>query len=574
AILDYNNEGRLETIDGIGKDLASKIEEFFSTGTIKIYDELKNEIPQGLLEMTEVPGLGPKTVRLLYEKLAIDSIDKLESAINQGRLDGIEGIKEKTRNNILKGIELRKKAGELKTIDLVFPIAEYFKTELSKLEEVLLVEIAGSLRREKATVKDIDLIVASSFPDKVMDGFVSVANVKEVLAKGKTKCSVLTNDNFQIDLRVVSKENFYSALLYFTGSKEFNVRLRQLAIKKNYKLNEYGLFPLSPLEKPADLNQWSRPIEGDDGLKPPSPQTVRGQSSLTGLTENSFAHLSSGFTFSSEEEIFKRLGLSYVAAVLREDRGEIEAALAGKLPELINRKDIKGDLHVHSTFSDGHSSISEIADQASSLGYSYLAVCDHSQSLKIAGGLDVSDLKKKVSEIKKVNDGFDGFKILFGTEVDINADGRLDYPDSVLKDFDIVVAAVHIGLKQSRTEMTRRIVSACKNKFVNIIAHPTGVMFGYREAYDIDFDEVLKAALDNNVALEINCNPHRFDCDDLHVLRAKRKGVKLSIATDAHHLKHLSFMPLGVSIAKRGWLEKEDVINCMESKDLFRWLKK
>ncbi|RKY33912.1 MAG: DNA polymerase/3'-5' exonuclease PolX [Candidatus Omnitrophota bacterium] len=528
----FAKENKLTSLPGIGQDLANKIKEIIKTGTLTQYEKLKKEVPKGLLEMMEIPGLGPKTVKLIYEKLKIDSIGKLEEAAKSGKLRKLDGIREKTEENILKGISLLKKGRERTPLYLALKIAEGFLEPLRQMKEVEKIEVAGSVRRRKETIRDIDILIVSKNPSEVMDKFVNLSYVREVLAKGETKSSVRAGENeIQVDLRVVEKESFGSALMYFTGSKAFNIKLRQLASKDGYKINEYGVFAL----------------------------TKGKEKKVAGRTE---------------EEIFELFKMPFVAPELREDRGEVELALKNKLPKIIDRKDIKGDLHVHSKYSDGTSTIKDIALYAERMGYQYVGICDHSQGLKVAGGVSVKDVYAKIEEVRKINRQLKKVKVLCGTEVDILNDGSLDYPDSVLKEFDLVIAAIHSGFKQPQHQLTKRIVSACKNKYVHVIAHPTGRLFGVRDSYEIDFDEILKVASDYQVALELNCFPQRLDLNDINCMRARAKKVKIALGTDAHILDQMLNMDLGVSVARRGWLEKEDVLNCWSLDKLLKWLKK
>ena len=526
-IENFIKEDRLTEIPGIGKYLSDRIKEFVKTGKIKIYEELKKSIPEGLLQLLKIPSVGPKTAKLLYEKLKIKNISDLETAIKKNRLTGIFGIKEKTVENILKGIEVLKRGKERMTLAQAAQVAEEFIKTLERLPEVKKISAAGSLRRQKETVRDIDILVISDNPQKIMHTFIKIPLVNDVLAEGETKASVRTKDDVQVDCRVVEEKSFGAALLYFTGSKNFNIKLRQLAIRKGLKINEYGVFKKD--------------------------RFVAGR---------------------TEEEIFKILGLSYVEPELREDNGEIELAQQFKLPHLIELKNIKGDFHAHSTWSDGGNTIKEMAQAAKKLGYSYIAITDHSQSLKVAGGMTVADLKNKKLEIEKINKALRNFKVLFGTEVDIDSSGNLDYRDEVLKEFDIVVAAIHTGFKQSKEQLTRRIIKACKNKYVHIIAHPTGRLWGMRDAYDIEIEQILKVAKDTNTHLEINAFPQRLDLNDLNCRRAKEMGVQLAIGTDAHTTEQLVAMKLGVSVARRGWLSKEDVLNTIEVNELLKAIKK
>jgi DNA polymerase (family 10) len=522
----------LTSISGIGDDLAGKIKEIISTGTLKQYEELKRKIPEGVLKMLEIPGLGPKTVKLIYEKLKITTIEELEKSAKSGKLRKLEGVREKTEENILRGIQLIKKGAERVPISFALDTANEFLKELKKIKEIEKIEAAGSLRRRKETIRDIDILVVSKKPAVVMDKFVKLPLVKEVLAHGSTKSSIIDKDNMQVDLRVVENKSFGSALLYFTGSKDFNIKFRQLAIKKGYKVSEYGLFS----------------AKGGKEAK-----------YLVGKTE---------------EEIFSFMKMDYIPPELREDRGEIDLAIKKKLPVLVELKNLKGDLHVHSKYSDGFASIEEVARKADSLGYEYVAITDHSQSLKIAGGLSKEKVYKKIEEIRKVSKKFKNLKILMGTEIDILTNGDIDYPESVLKEFDVVVAAIHTGFKQSRQQMTKRIVAACKNKYVNVIAHPTGGLWGEREPYEVNLDEVFKAARDYNVAMEINCHSKRLDLGDINAMKAKAAGLKLALGTDAHMLDQMDAMRLGVDVARRAWLGKEDIVNCMGIDKLQKWLKK
>lgn len=524
-------ENRLLVIPGIGKDLEAKIREFLSTGKIKAYDELKKSVPEGLLEILKVPTIGPKTAALLFKELKIRGIEDLQRNARSGKLIGLPGIQEKTVENILKGIALVKKGKERMNLGLAKSVAEEFIAALKKLPEVKKISPAGSLRRMKETVRDIDILMVSPLPKRIMDFLVRLPQVKEVLAHGETKSSVLTKDGVQVDVRVVEAKSYGAALLYFTGSKNFNIKLRQMALRKQLKINEYGIF------------------------------------STKGAKEVYVAG-------STEEEMFRALGMDYVEPELREDSGEIELALKHKLPSLIALKDIRGDLHGHSTWSDGANSILEMAQAAKKRGYQYIALTDHSQGLKVANGVPIPDLKKKKQEIDKLNQGLKDFHVLYGSEVDIDSDGDLDYPDKVLAEFDIVVAAIHAGFKQSQEQLTRRIICACKNKHVDIIAHPTGVLWGQREAYDLNFDEVFKVARDTGTFLEINSFFNRLDLNDIHCRRAKELGAKMAITTDAHSIEQLGLMELGLAVARRGWLNKSDVVNTLSWEALLKAIKR
>lgn len=520
-------ENRLDQIPGVGHDLKARITEYITNGKIEFFEELKKSIPEGLLELLDIPSIGPKTAKLLYEKLKIKNIADLENAIKKNKLKQLAGIKEKTISNIQKGIDIVKKGSQRMTIAQAEMVASEFLNSLQSLPEIKKIIPAGSLRRQKDTVRDIDILVCSDNPNKVIKTFTGLENVKDVLAHGQTKSSVRTKENIQVDCRIVPDESFGAALLYFTGSKDFNIKLRQIAIKKGLKLNEYGLFK-------------------DD-------KRIAGK---------------------TEEEMLKNLGLSYIEPELRENTGEIELAKKNDLPDLIKLSDIKGDLHVHSNWSDGGNSILEMAKASEALGYSYIAVTDHSQSLKVAGGLSLSELKEKKKELDKANKQLNNFRIFFGTEVDIDSNGKIDYPNSVLKQFDIVIAAIHTGFKQNKLQITKRIIKACQNKYVNIIAHPTGKLWGVRDAYDIDFEEIIKVAKDTNTALEISSFPQRLDLNDIHTRLAKEAQVKLSINTDSHSINQLISMKYGISVARRAWLNKTDVINTLAYDKLLEFIRK
>ena len=512
----FVKEGRLTIIPGIGKDLEEKIKEMVSTGRLKFLEDLKKEIPAGLLDMLDIPGVGPKTAKLLYEKLGIRDVVMLERMAHAGRIKELPGIKEKTEENILRGIELFKRGRDRMDIKTAVDVADSIISQLKRVKGVTKINPAGSLRRMKDTVRDIDILISSREPKKAMDTFIKLPEVKDVLAKGPTKSSMVTEDGIRVDARVIESVSYGAALLYFTGSKAHNIKLRKLAIKNGLKLNEYGLF--------------------------------KEEKKVAGKTE---------------KEIYKVLGLSYIAPELREDRGEVETASEGKLPDLVELDDIKGDLHVHSNWSDGGSSIEKIVVRAKKLGYEYIAITDHSQGLKIAGGLDRNALKEKRKEIERLRKRYKGIDILYGAEVDIDSDGNLDYPDDILKEMDIVIGAIHAGFKQPKEKLTRRIIKACQNKFVRIIAHPTGKLCGAREEYEIDFEEIFKVAREEDTVLEVNSFPQRLDLNDIHCRMAKDFGVKLVINTDAHIAEQLELMKFGVAVARRGWLGKTDVLNTL-----------
>jgi len=520
-------ENRLEEIPGVGSDLADKIKEIVTSGKLKFLEELKKDIPQGLVDMLNIPGIGPKTAKLLHERLGINDVIMLERMAHAGKISNLPGIKEKTVENILRGIELLKRGQGRMDLKTATDVANFFVNQLKNIKELKKIDPAGSLRRMKETVRDIDILVSSTKPEKVMDYFTKLPEVKDVLAKGPTKSSILTKDNIQVDVRVIEDASYGAALMYFTGSKEHNIKLRQLAMKKGLKLNEYGLF--------------------------------RDNKRIAGRTE---------------AEMYKALGLCYIVPELREDRGEIELALEKRLPKLIELSDIKGEFHVHSNWSDGGSSIEEIVERARAMGYEYIAIADHSQGLKIAGGLDRNKLKEKRKEIDRLKKRYNDIAILYGTEVDIDSDGKLDYPDDILREMDVVIAAIHAGFKQSKEKMTNRIVKACQNRYVDIIAHLTGRLWGAREPYELDLEKVFKVCKETGTLLEINSFPQRLDLNDINCRMAKGFGVKFVINTDAHIAEQLGLIKYGISVARRGWLTREDIINTLPLDEVRKNLKR
>jgi len=515
--------GQLDEIPGVGEAIAKKIEELIETGKLEYYENLKKSIPSGVLELLKVSDVGPRKAKLFYEELGIDNVDKLEEAAREHKLENLPGMGKKAEENILRGIELYNRRDKRALLGVALPIAEEIIGRLKSLKEINQIDIAGSLRRRKDTIGDIDILVTSKQPEKIMDKFTHLPEVKEILAEGLTKSAILTRQNIHVDLRVVEPDSFGAALQYFTGSKAHNVRLREMAVKQGLKINEYGVFQTKDDKKVAGKE---------------------------------------------EQEIYQKLGLPFIMPELREDRGEFEAAQKNQLPELVTMKDIKGDLHIHTSDSDGLNSIEEMVKEARKRGYKYIAITDHSQSLSIAGGLNEKRLQEQIDRIEKINHSLNDLVVLKGIEVDIKSDGTLDFPDSLLEKLDIVIAAIHTGFKQEREQIMDRLTSAMRNPHVNIIAHPTGRIIGYREPYAVDMQEIIRAAAKTNTALEINASPERMDLNDIYVKSAKEKDVLLSIGTDAHQLSSLDNMSYGISIARRGWLEKNHLLNTFSLAEL------
>ncbi len=516
-------EDKLEELPGIGKHIAQKIKDMIATGTFKAYEELKKETPIDVDALESIEGIGPKTVKKLYKELGVKTVQDLEKAAKEGRIREIEGLGPTVEGNILKGIEFSKKGKGRVLLGFALPSAQEIINSLKELKEVNQLSLAGSLRRRKETIGDIDILATSSRPEKVMDFFTSMKNVADIIAKGRTKSSIRLDSGIQADLRVVEDKSFGAAMQYFTGSQAHNIRLRRIAIEKKLKLSEYGLF---------DKNG----------------KAVAGK---------------------TEQDVYKKLGLQYIEPELREDNGEVEAAQKGKLPKLIGYNEIKGDLHVHTNWSDGTESIETMSNAAQNLGYKYIAITDHIGNLKIANSLDEKRILKQIKEIEKINKK-SGIRILTGAEVNIREDGKLDMSDSILKKLDVVVASIHSGFKNPKEKIMGRLISAAENSNVDIIGHPTGRKIGTREAIDIDFDLLFDKCRETSTALEVNAWPERLDLNDANIKAAIKSGVNLAVSTDAHSTEHLKFMQFGIATARRGWAEAKNILNTLHVEKLLK----
>ncbi|MBN1677334.1 MAG: DNA polymerase/3'-5' exonuclease PolX [Candidatus Thermoplasmatota archaeon] len=523
------DEGRVRDIPGVGEAIADKVEELVRTGRLGYLEKLRSQVPPGLVELLRVPDVGPKTARVLHSELGISSLEELKQAVGAHRLRGLKGFGEKTEERILQGIAALEAKGQRTLLGEALPIAEAYLEYLKSAKSLDRISIAGSLRRGRETVGDIDIVVGDDEPAAIMDAFVSYPEVQDVLMKGPTRSSVRLRGGLQVDLRAVETRSWGAALCYLTGSKEHNVYMRRVGVEMGLKLNEYGLFERA------------------------SGKMVAGK---------------------TEEELYEALGFGYIEPELRENSGEFDASKKGALPELVKPGDIKGDFHVHTDWSDGANSIPDVARAASDRGYEFVAVTDHSQSLKIAGGLSPEKLRQQISEIRKLESASKlGIRVLAGTEVDIKADGSLDFPPSLLKDLDIVIGSVHSRFKMEKAEMTKRVVRAVESGQMDILGHPTGRLIGERAAYQLDMQQVLQAARSSGVLMEINSFPNRLDLGDIHCRMAKEAGVRVAIGTDSHHVEHMGYMRLGVITARRGWLERGDVLNTSRVGDLLRTLK-
>ncbi|MCS7254124.1 MAG: DNA polymerase/3'-5' exonuclease PolX [Armatimonadota bacterium] len=507
-------QNKLSEIDGVGESLAAKITEFIRTGKVRELEELRGKVPPSLRAFLDIPDMGPRTAWLVYERLGITTIEELERAAREGRLRHLPGMGPKKEENIIRGIQLLKTTAQRVRLDIAWKIADYIIGELVLLPQAKLILPAGSLRRMKETIGDVDILVATNDSEPVMDKFVSLDGVRDVLAKGTTKSSVLFEHGLQVDVRAVHPESFGAAAQYFTGSKDHNISLRERGIKLGLKINEYGVF------------------------REPTDEKIAGE---------------------TEEGVYEALGLLWIPPEMRENRGEIEAAERRAIPSLIELDDIRGDLHIHSNWSDGSETIEALAKAAVEIGYEYIAITDHSPPL--GWGVKPEDLRRQITQIRKLNEHLNDILILTGVEVDILHDGTLALDDELLSEFDVVIASIHSQMKMSAQKMTERILRAMENPYVNIIGHPTGRLIGQREPYEVDMEAIVKRAASEGIALEINASPERLDLKDEHARMCKDYGAPIAIGTDAHAIVHLEFMKYGVGTARRGWLEPSDVIN-------------
>ncbi|MCS6875990.1 MAG: DNA polymerase/3'-5' exonuclease PolX [Aquificaceae bacterium] len=521
--------GKIHQIHGIGESSVEKIKEYLQTGTVSLYEELRQKVPEELLELLEVPGLGVKTLKLAYDRLKVKTKEEFIRAVRSGQLAFLPGMGEKKLHNILRGLELWEKSKERMSLLEAYGLSKSLEKHLESLRELYHnLQSAGSLRRRKETVGDVDILVSANREnwERIHKYFVSYAGVKEVLLHGETKSSIITQEGRQVDLRTVEPHQWGSALQYFTGSKEHNVRIRDIARDRGLKLSEYGLFNV-------DTGEW-----------------------VAGRTE---------------EEVYEMLGMEWIPPEIRENTGEIELALERKLPRLVELKDIKGDFHMHSNWSDGLNSLEEMVEACYRLGYQYMVIGDHSQSSRVANGLDPARYREQFRLIEKLREHYEpkGFHILKGCEVDILPDGSLDLPDSLLEEFDFVVASIHSRFNQDNTY---RILKAMENPFVNLIGHPTGKVYQSREGYPVDMDKVLEVAKETGTALELNTP--RADLSPENIKRCMELGVTVAIVTDAHAVSHLPYMELGVGLARRGWAIPELVLNTRDVNGIREFVKK
>lgn len=526
SVVDLLAEGEdLSKLPGIGKDLAGKIAEIADTGRLTALTDLEKEVPGGLVDVTGLPGLGAKRVRALHEELGIADLADLERAAKKHRVRELPGFGEKTEQRILKALSRHVEGEQRYKLADVENIASSYVDYLKAVPGVKEVVVAGSYRRRQETIGDLDILVTCKRGSPVVERFVAYDEVDEVVSQGKTRSTVLLRFGLQVDLRVVAEVSYGAALYYFTGSKAHNIAVRKIAVKKKLKINEYGVF--------------------------------KGERRVAGRTE---------------DEVFKKVGLRYIEPELRENRGEIEAATKKRLPELITLADIRGDLHAHTNATDGNYSLREMAEAAKKLGYRYIAVTDHSKRMTIAHGMDEKRLRRQLAQIDRLKEKLQGIVVLKGAEVDILENGELDLSDNILKELDLTVCAVHSGFNLDREKQTERVVRAMDNRYFNILAHPTGRLINQRDAYEIDMQRVMSAALERRCYLELNAQPARLDLNDAHCRMAKEMGLKVAVSTDAHTTTGLQYMRFGIDQARRGWLGPEDVINTRSWRELKRLL--
>ncbi|PJE60010.1 MAG: DNA polymerase III [Candidatus Portnoybacteria bacterium CG10_big_fil_rev_8_21_14_0_10_44_7] len=524
--------GGLKDLPGIGQGIAEKIEEFIKTGRIGELEKLRRQTPVDIEALTKIEGIGPKTIRTLYKELGVKNVADLEKAAKSQKIRQLEGFGAKTEENILSAVRFSRQDADRFLLGFIWPAVEEVKNKLAKVPGVRRVEVAGSLRRRQETVGDIDLLAVSSQPQKLIDFFTSLPNVEKIYGQGQTKANVRLDWGIDADLRVVPPKSFGAALQYFTGNKDHNIALRKIAIQRGYKLNEYGVFALGA-KKEENL--------------------VTGE---------------------SEKDIYNFLGLQYLPPEARENTGEIELAQANKFPRLVGYGDVLGDLQMHTRWSDGAYSILEMAQAAKKLGRQYILITDHAGRLEIAGGLKEADLQKQMVEIETADKKISGLKILKGAEVDIDKDGRLHIDDATLSRLDIVLGSIHSGFKINKQEMTRRVCQAMQSPHLDVWAHPSGRLLQRREGYQVDWGEIFRAAKKTNTAIEINAYPERLDLSWPKVKDAIAAGVKLTIGTDSHSIDHLKYLDLGVSVARRGWAAKKDILNCLSWQDLLKYFRK
>jgi DNA polymerase (family X) len=537
-LLDEGKDLKKLKLPGIGKGMAEHIEEIVKTGTLHDLKELRKTLPASLDELLEIEGLGPKRTKQLYHQLGISSIKKLEEAIDSGKLESLAGFGKKSVEKIRQAIgDLGKRAKRFKLLDadqLVRPLIEY----LRKPGDIEQLEVAGSYRRRMETVGDIDILAASDNPKTVMQRFQTYPEVERVIAAGTTRGTVILRSGLQVDLRILPRRSYGAALHYFTGSKAHNIAVRTLGVERGLRISEYGIFRVPKGKKAEEVGV-------EEGER------------LGGV---------------KEEDVFRAVDLDWVPPELRENRGEIQAAQKHKLPDLIVAGDIRGDLHMHSKWTDGNSTILEMVRACKERGYQYCAITDHSKAVRIAGGLNSADFNKQREEIDEAREKVRGITVFTGCEVDILPDGALDLPDDLLEQLDVVVAAVHFKMDMNQSEMTKRVLKALANPAVKILAHPTGRLINQRQPFAIDLEQIFHAAKEHNVAVELNAQPDRLDLNDLHVFRAREIGVKFAINTDAHSTEQLHFIRYGIDQARRGWLEKRHVINALALPQFNKWL--